>query len=308
MVAGLLHKPPRGRRNRGSRLSEIVTSTVPPRQVAPPVTPQVAARAAIARAAQATGVDFDYLLAQAKLESGLDPSARSGTSSATGLYQFLGSTWLDTLRKHGAEHGLGWASDAAANPAMRAQVMALRHDPQASALMAAELAGDNQMALTSALGRAPDPSELYLAHFLGAPGATQFLSALASDPDQSAAAIVPTAAASNRSIFFGANGAPRSLGAVMGLLRGRLTNAMEGGDPAQWAAYAPTSPSTPAFTGGPVARAFQAAQAAATTPDSGSRPSMAETLRQTFAIGDQAGGAVPAHVRNAYGRLSALGL
>ena len=47
--------------------------------------------------------------------------------------------WVDTLRKHGAEHGLGWASDAAANPAMRAQVMALRHDPQASALMAAEL-------------------------------------------------------------------------------------------------------------------------------------------------------------------------
>ena len=49
-----------------------------------------ASRAAIARAAQATGVDFDYLLAQAKLESGLDPNARAATSSATGLYQFLG--------------------------------------------------------------------------------------------------------------------------------------------------------------------------------------------------------------------------
>ena len=323
MVAGMFHKPSRGRRNRGSRLSEIVTSSVPlppraPRPAAPSqaavpqvAAPQVAARAAIARAAQATGVDFDFLLAQAKLESGLDPNARAGTSSATGLYQFLGSTWVDTLKKHGAEHGLGWAGAAATDPAMRAQVMALRHDPQASALMAAELAGDNQMALSSALGRTPDSAELYLAHFLGAQGATQFLSALSVDPGQSAASVVPTAAASNRAIFFAADGAPRSLGEVMNLLRTRLAGAMEGGDAAQWAAYAPAAGAAPAqtFTGGPVARAFQAAQAqAADAGGAGARPSMAETLRQTFAISEAAGSTVPANVRTAYGRLSALGL
>ena len=287
-------------------MSEIVASTVPP--------PQVAARAAIARAAQKTGVDFDYLLAQAKLESGLNPDARAGNSSATGLYQFLGSTWVDTLRKHGAEHGLGWASAGAGDPAMRAQVMALRHDPQASALMAAELAGDNQTALSSALGRTPDSSELYLAHFLGAQGATQFLSALSVDPEQSAASIVPTAAASNRAIFFSGDGAPRSLGEVMGLLRTKLAGAMEGGDVSQWAAYAPGLPSPgatappPAFSGGPVARAFQEAQAAAGSGSTGPRPSMAETLRQTFAMGDGAAGNVPANVRSAYNRLAAMGL
>ena len=54
-------------------------------------------RAAISRAAQATGVDFGYLLAQARLESGLNPNARARTSSATGLYQFTNSTWLRTL-------------------------------------------------------------------------------------------------------------------------------------------------------------------------------------------------------------------
>lgn len=304
MIAGLRRKSSPGRRNRGRRLSEIVTSrSVPP--------PQVAARAAIAQAAQATGVNFDYLLAQAKLESGLNPSARSGSSSATGLYQFLGSTWLDTLKKHGAEHGLGWASDAAANPAMRAQVMALRHDPQASALMAAELAGDNQQALSATLGRDPDSSELYLAHFLGVQGATQFLSGLAVNPDQSAAALLPAAAASNRAIFFGSDGAPRSVGQVMDLLRTRLAGAMEGGSAEQWAAYAPTgSVAAQHFSGGPVAQAFQAAQAAASGGNAApARPSMAETLRSTFAIGDGAGGsAVPAHVRTAYGRLSALGL
>ena len=138
MVTGLPQQPPRGRRNRGQRLSEITTNAVP--------APQVAARAAIAQASQATGVDFNYLLAQAKLESGLDPNARAGNSSASGLYQFLGSTWLDTLKKHGAEHGLGWAGNAATDPALRAQVMALRHDPQASAMMAAELAGGEEAA------------------------------------------------------------------------------------------------------------------------------------------------------------------
>ena len=43
------------------------------------------AQAAIARASAATGVDFNFLLAQAKLESNLDPNARASASSAAGL-------------------------------------------------------------------------------------------------------------------------------------------------------------------------------------------------------------------------------
>lgn len=259
-----------------------------------------AARAAIARAAQATGVDFDYLLAQAKLESGLDPNARARTSSASGLYQFLGQTWVDTLRKHGAEHGLGWAGEAASDPAMRAQVMALRHDPQASALMAAELASDNKAVLSAQLGREPDAAELYLAHFLGVQGAGQFLSAFARDPSQSAAAVLPAAAATNRAIFFSPGG-PRTVGEVMDLLRARLSAAMEGGDAAQWADAAP--PAAPQFSGGPVARAFQAAAGEAAP----ALPSMAETLKRTFNVGEAGQGAAPENVRTAYRRLSALG-
>ncbi len=270
-----------------------------------------ASRAAIARAAQATGVDFDYLLAQAKLESGLDPNARAATSSATGLYQFLGGTWLDTLKKHGAEHGLGWASAAVGNPALRSQVMALRNDPQASALMAAELAGDNKAALGTALGREPDPAELYLAHFLGSQGATQFLTALSIDPAQSAASLLPAAAGSNRAIFFAPDGSPRSLGEVMGLVRGKLGAAMEGGAASQWADYAPAE-ATAQFAGGPLARAFHAAAGAATRTQAGpTQSSMADTLKQAFGLGGGGGAAdaaVPQHVRSAYGRLAALGL
>jgi soluble lytic murein transglycosylase-like protein len=79
---------------------------------AQPVPHEANARESIARAANRTGVNFDYLLAQAKIESGLNPQARAGTSSAAGLYQFTRSTWLQTLEQHGAEHGLGWAGAA----------------------------------------------------------------------------------------------------------------------------------------------------------------------------------------------------
>jgi hypothetical protein len=268
-------------------------------------------RAAIAVAAQRTGVDFDYLLGQARLESSLDPSAQAGTSSAAGLYQFTGSTWLATLDRHGAEHGLGWAGAAIEggrvdDPALRAQIMAMRFDPQVSALMAAELANDNKAALTGALGRTPDSAELYLAHFLGAEGAATFLTALAADPGQSAAAINPRAAAANRAIFYDEAGAPRSLGGVMDLLRGRLDAAMGG------AGF--LSPSGEGIeTWGLSANS---AWTASTHPDPSPErpghsalpqaPSMADTLRDAFALGDRS--AAPAHVQAAYGALRRFGL
>ena len=111
------------------------------------------------------------------------------------------------------------------DPALRAQIMALRFDPQASSLMAAELAEDNRAELTGVLGREPDAAELYLAHFAGIGGAKQLLSA---DPGQSAAALLPRAAAANRGIFY-AKGAPRTVGGVMELLRGKVNAAMGNG-------------------------------------------------------------------------------
>jgi hypothetical protein len=247
-------------------------------------------RGAIARAAAATGTDFSYLMAQARLESGLDPKARAATSSAAGLYQFTGQTWLSMLDKHGAAYGLPGAGDASS----RAQLLALRSDPELSALMAGELANDNRDFLSGMLGREPDPSELYLAHFLGAEGAGRFLGALASNPAQSAAALLPKAAAANRGLFFGASGA-RSVGEVMDLLRGRMATAMNTPD-APLPAYAavPTAPQ-----GGPVQQAFDVAAGPRTR-------SMADTLREAFALAQP--GAAPAHVRAAYGQLRSLGI
>ena len=260
-------------------------------------------RAAIVRAAETTGVDFDFLLAQAKIESSLDPAARAPTSSAAGLYQFTGATWLATLDRHGAAHGLGWAEAAidggrVSDPGMRAQIMALRYDPTASALMAAELASDNRAELQTALGRTPDPAELYLAHFLGVDGARNFLRALSADPAQSAAGLMPKAAAANRTIFFD-GGTPRSLGGVMDLIRGKVAAAMEGGSFAP--SYTPPPPPPQALTGGSLAHEFHAAAQAPAAP----RLSMAETLRATFGTSQAA---TPAGVRSAYGKLAAFGL
>ena len=275
----------------------------------PPARTEV--RAAIARAAQRTGVDFDYLLAQARIESSLDPKARAGTSSAAGLYQFTNATWLDTLERHGAANGFGWAQAAIAggqlrDPAMRAQVMALRHDPDASALMAGELASDNRAMLTPFLGREPDAAELYAAHFLGAGGAAQFLAALESDPSASAAALLPKAASANRGIFFERTGTPRSVAGVMELLRGKVTSAMAGaGLPAPsgegiggWGFSASAAwPDRPHPNPSPEEEGVSTQ----------TRPSMAETLRSAFGLGS-ADASTPPFVRAAYGHLRSLGL
>lgn len=168
-----------------------------------------------------TGIDFGYLIAQARLESGLNPQARSKSSSATGLYQFTNATWLDTVRRHGAENGLAWAANALKDGAAaignetRTAILALRNDAQASASMAAEYAADNRDALESQLGHAVGSTELYLAHFLGSTGAARFLTANDRNAATSAAAVAPAAARSNRSVFFAANGRARSVSEVL---------------------------------------------------------------------------------------------
>jgi len=180
-------------------------------------------RSAIAKASQATGIDFDYLLGQAQLESGLNPAARAGTSSATGLYQFIDQSWLGVVKQHGSEYGLGWASDAITrsgnrwvvnDPSMKSAILGLRRNPDVSAAMAAEFASDNKASLEGALGRGATGTDLYMAHFLGLGGARAFLRTMQVNPGVSGAAMFPAAARANRSIFYDAGGNARSLGDI----------------------------------------------------------------------------------------------
>lgn len=185
-----------------------------------------AAVVAIRLASVRTGVDFDYLVAQARIESGLDAHAAARTSSARGLFQFTQGTWLDMVRRHGAEHGMADAAAAlqrGATPAERAAILDLRHDADASSAMAAAFARDNAALIERRLGRTASPTDLYLAHFLGPAGAVRFLRARDADPDAAAAgAVLPAAARANAGVFTAAGGRARSLGEVYARFEAKL--------------------------------------------------------------------------------------
>jgi len=171
----------------------------------PQPTPGVSA--AIAAAARLTGASASYLTATARRESSFDPNAEAATSSASGLFQFIESTWLTTLNNHAQSLGL---ETEAALP--REQALQLRFDPKLAALMAGALAADNADVLEANLGRVPSEGDLYAAHVLGAGGAVRLIEARDADPAQAAAELFPAAARANRGLFFAKDGAPVSAG------------------------------------------------------------------------------------------------
>ena len=172
--------------------------------------PQIAA--ALQQASLRTGTDFDYLLKTAMRESSLDCSAKSGTSSACGLFQFTEQSWLGTLRRNGEALGYGSYAHAitqddkgryrVADPAARQAILALRNDPTASAMMAGAYTSESESALNTRLGRDVSEGELYIAHFLGAGGAGKLITAAEDMPHVRADTLFPQAAAANRSIFY----------------------------------------------------------------------------------------------------------
>ncbi|MEQ7156697.1 transglycosylase SLT domain-containing protein [Brevundimonas aurifodinae] len=178
--------------------------------------------AAIRRASQSTGVDFDFLMKTARRESAFNPNARAPTSSASGLFQFIEQTWLATVKQHGAKHGYGQYADLIHRGAdgrwrvegsARNVVLDLRFDPQAASLMAGELTAQNAAYLRGRTGRDPGAGDLYAAHFLGPAGAARIMEAMATRPGASAVALFPEAAAANRSIFY-RNGRPATVAEV----------------------------------------------------------------------------------------------
>ncbi|MEP6831672.1 MAG: lytic transglycosylase domain-containing protein [Rhizomicrobium sp.] len=177
--------------------------------------------AALKSAAAATGSDFHYLLGTAMRESSLKANAQSSTSSAAGLFQFIDQTWLGLVKTHGAKYGLGSLAGAinsspdgryhAASDADRQTILALKKDPQVSALMAGEYARSTQGAMEANLGRSVCGGELYAAHFLGADAACKLIRTSQSAPSTSAAQIFPQAAGSNRNVFFHADGTAKNV-------------------------------------------------------------------------------------------------
>lgn len=111
------------------------------------------------------------------VESGGDPNAKNPKSSASGVGQFLDSTWVQTVRQHRPDIAAGKSA---------AQIIALKGDRSLGREMTTALTQDNAEYLGN---RAipTTPGNLYLAHFLGSAGAVNVLKA---DPNASIASVV----------------------------------------------------------------------------------------------------------------------
>jgi len=107
-------------------------------------------RSYISEQAQANGLDPNYMMRMAVIESGGNPKAFNEGSKASGLYQFIPST----AKQYGLKDPFDWKANTDA---------------------AIKLSIDNRNYLTKALGREPQPWELYLAHQQGAAGAAELL-------------------------------------------------------------------------------------------------------------------------------------
>ncbi|MES2983998.1 MAG: transglycosylase SLT domain-containing protein [Pseudomonadota bacterium] len=96
---------------------------------------------------------YQFLTHIMRAESGGDNYAKNPNSTATGIFQFIRSTW--------AQYGNG--GDI--------------HDPVAQCDAVVRFTMDNDKVLRGVLGRAPTAGEYYLAHFAGPGGARAVLGA-----------------------------------------------------------------------------------------------------------------------------------
>jgi hypothetical protein len=123
-----------------------------------------------------------------QIESAGRPTVKAPTSSATGLFQFIDSTWMAMVRKYKPE----WLTNRT-----KRQVLDMRKDPVKSIEMGARFTEEN----ARALGRGWQEGDLYLAHFLGIAGAKKLFRA---SPSAACEPLVGAAAVrANRSILQG---------------------------------------------------------------------------------------------------------
>jgi hypothetical protein len=189
---------------------------------------------AIKHASQKTGVNFDYLMRQAATESSFRAEVKASTSSATGLYQFIDQTWLAMVSQYGSKHGLGDMADKieqdfqgryfVSDDTLNNAILNLRKDPEISSLMAAELALQNGAIVAQKTGKDVSATDLYMAHFMGAGGASKFIAMMQEHPYRPAAHLFPSAASSNRNIFYNSDGSPKSFDQIYKHFEGKFAS------------------------------------------------------------------------------------
>lgn len=157
----------------------------------------------------------DYLKTTAYLESGFNPNAKAGTSSASGMFQFTKGTWENMNKKHGLDYSL---ED--------------RFDPKKSAQVAALFAAENKQTIEKGTGQKANGTDLYMGHFLGAQGAVNFLNTKKNKGDKNAAEDpkFKAAAEANKSIFYNKDGTPKTFNQVYELMDKKYKKGQEKAD------------------------------------------------------------------------------
>lgn len=159
----------------------------------------------VVKAAAETGSDPALLLSIADKESSFILKAKASTSSASGLFQFIDSTWMTAMKAFGWRHLQQEAKAPQTEPAKpavasRSEILKLRNDPYLSAVLAAEILKHEGAKISEEIGRQLTAGETYLIHFLGPDDARRFMAKMDQDPQISAAKLLPRPARANRSL------------------------------------------------------------------------------------------------------------
>jgi hypothetical protein len=195
-----------------------------------PLVPTVYVEAARSASALA-GTSFSGVLSQVSQESTFNANAKNRTSTAVGPAQFLETTWLDMMRRHGAAYGLGDLANqihvkggklVVANAKLRHQILELRKDPHLSAGMAARYLEEVGTKLEKSLGRPISVEEQRMAYLFGPYGAAKLLKTAAANPQAKAVDILPNAARANPRLFKDPSGVSLPAGTMVARLKQQI--------------------------------------------------------------------------------------
>ena len=167
---------------------------------------------ALINASKKTGVAIEVLAAMGEAESGSGASMKNPVGTATGAFQFIDRTWANMLQMYGKDIGVD-VPPPSADPKKQEeqlkeiinnkQLMDLRYNHDASAMMAARYTQFNAKILKLDPSDPSNVGKIYLGHFLGAGGAGDVMKGKDASPDQMRAVI-----ASNKAIFQDRSGKP----------------------------------------------------------------------------------------------------
>lgn len=133
------------------------------------------------RAYLKTGVDFKLLVLKAIMESDYGRFNVASNSTARGVFQYIESTWMVLMHRYGDKIGYGhYAKAIHYNPKtktaalkgaakhLRHEILALRHNPEASALIKSyQIMEETDVIQGYKRGKKVTATDHYIAHMLG---------------------------------------------------------------------------------------------------------------------------------------------